>query len=404
MLGGHMRCHMDMNLPEREPPLVIDNSSADERRLGYYLRENPKKTWKFSKLKESAQEKSCPVCDERFTSMRALFCHRKIHSGKDDESGDWCKGRGKGSRSMKFCQDHTRPIHDRERLNLSLLNEDHFVGSSKTKSDLLLIVLSDDETMRLTRRKRTPRIEYDVDERTEGIMNDVDERTEGIMLSAPNGSSYSSKAELDPGTVGAISLMMLSQGETDFNSPGLGVKPFGKSLTPDIFDVEKEKAGVTETSECNESHSSGYLRREQKGVEMEVPTGILCGAREVGLKKARVARSGKDAMYEAATMDGNVMGGSGSRERAELWIELRLNSYKDKVCAEESQVVGELVEKNNAESYKQEAPVDASQGIEGSSGCTELKSINDDSGKLNRQVCSTSCVRSDNGAAPNIGV
>jgi len=223
---------MDMNLPEREPPLVIDNSSADERRLGYYLRENPKKTWKFSKLKESAQEKPCPVCDERFRSMRALFCHMKIHSGKDDESGDWCKGRGKGSRSMKFCQDHTRPIHDRERLNLSLLNEDHFVGSSKTKSDLLLIVLSDDETMRVTRRKRTPRIEYD-----------VYEKTEGILFSAPKGSSYSSKAEQDPRTVGAISLMMLSQGEMDFNSPGLSVKPFGKSLTPNFFDVEKEKGG-----------------------------------------------------------------------------------------------------------------------------------------------------------------
>ncbi|KAL3719273.1 hypothetical protein ACJRO7_004259 [Eucalyptus globulus] len=331
MLGGHMRCHMAMNLPERELPLVIDNSSPGEPRLGYCLRENPKKTWKFSKLKESAQEKPCPVCDKRFRSMRALFSHMKIHSGKDDESGDRCEGRGKGSRSMKFCQDHTRPIHDREILNLSLLNE------------ITLWARARPRTMRVARRKRTPRIEYD-----------VDEKTEGILFSAPKGSSYSSKAEQDPGTVGAISLMMLSQGETDFNSPGLSVKPFGKSLTPNFFDLEKEKGG--------------------------------------------------QAMYEAAIMDGNVMGGSGSRERAELWIELGLNSYKDKVCAEESQVLGEPVEKNNAESYKQEAPVDASQGIEGSRGCTELKSINDDSGKLNRQVCSTSFARSDNGAAPNIGV
>ncbi|KAI6670358.1 hypothetical protein NL676_005243 [Syzygium grande] len=115
------------------------------------------------------------------------------------------------------------------------------------------------------------------------------------------------------------------------------------------------------------------------------------------------AKSGKEPMYEAAMMDRDPMGtaGSDSRERTELWLELGLNSFRDKVHAEESQVF--KYKSRDAESYKQEAPVDASHEIEGSHGCTGLKSI-DDSEKANRQVCSISHVILENGDAPDIGV
>ncbi|KAI6670360.1 hypothetical protein NL676_005245 [Syzygium grande] len=307
MLGGHMRCHLPYSVPERVQPLVIGNSSKEERHLGCSLRVNPKKSWKLSEL-ENAPENLCPDCDKWFRSMRALFCHMKIHPRKHGQSGDRCKDRGKGSRSMKFCWDRTRPIHNGE----SLLNEDRFAGSSKTKSNLLLLVLADGKAMHTPRRKRTPRIAFD-----------VNGRSGGVLLSAPNGSLSSSGAEHDLGTVAPASSIMISRCDTDFNSSGLGIKPFTKSLAPDFIDVGKGR--VTEASECNESHPRGYTRKERKGVELEVPARMH--------KKPKEARSGKEPMYEAAMMDHEPMGtaGSDSRERAELWLELGLNSFRDKV-------------------------------------------------------------------------
>ncbi|KAI6670359.1 hypothetical protein NL676_005244 [Syzygium grande] len=100
-------------------------------------------------------------------------------------------------------------------------------------------------------------------------------------------------------------------------------------------------------------------------------------------------------MDEGAMMDHEMVGiaGSNSRKRAKLWIEPRLNSYGDKVCAKESQVFSILGEENNykskdAESYKQDAPVNASQGIEGNHGYAQLKSIKDHSEKANKHICS----------------
>ncbi|KAI6670354.1 hypothetical protein NL676_005239 [Syzygium grande] len=377
--GGHMRCHLPSSVPERVQPLVIGNSSKEERRVGYSLRENPKKSWKLSELEESAPENPCPVCDRRFRSMRALFCHMKIHSRKHDQRGDRCKDCGKGSRSMKSCRDRMRPIHEGE----SLLNEDRLAGSSKTKSDLLLLVLADDEAMHMTRRKRTPRIAFD-----------VDGRSEGVQLSPPNGSSSSSKAEHDPGTVAPASSIMISRCETDFNSSGLGVKPFTNSSALDFIDVGKGR--VTEASECNESHPREYTRKERKGVELGVPARMH--------KKPKEARSRKEPMYEAAMMDRDAMGtvGSDCRERAELWLELGLNSFRDNVRAEESQVFKN--KSRDTKIYKQEAPVNASHKINGSRDCTGLKSIEDDSEKANRQVCSISRTISENGAAPDTSV
>ncbi|KAL3719269.1 hypothetical protein ACJRO7_004255 [Eucalyptus globulus] len=368
-----MSCQMAKNILRREPSLAIGNGSGKARRLGYCLRENPKKSWKFLGLMENAQENPCSVCHKRFRSTTALFGHMKIHLSKDDERCDWCADRGKGSGSMKSCQDRARPIHDGERLNLSLSSEDRYVGLSKTKGDLLLRVLFDDEAMHMTRRKRTPRVSCD-----------VNERTEGVLFSVPNGFSFSSKAEQDPANEAAVELMMMSQGEAGFNSLGLGIEHFRKSSSLDFIDMEKLR--ITEASQYNERHSRGYTRMEQEGVELEVPAGMLCGAWEVEHKKPEAARSDEQQMYEVAMMDRDMMriAGSDSRAKAELRIDklreigfikyglnLGLNSYRDEVYAEESRVFVELVEENkyksrDTNSYKREAPLNASQGIEGS--------------------------------------
>ncbi|KAI6670361.1 hypothetical protein NL676_005246 [Syzygium grande] len=335
VLGGHMSLPVAKNIAEGEPPLVIDDGGLEEAgRPGYRLRVNPKKSWKFLGLMENSQENPCPVCNKRFGSMNALCGHMKIHSRKDDGSGD--RYQGKGSGSMKSCRDGAKPIHDGKRLSLSLSSEDRYVGWSKTKGDLLLSVLLDDEAMHVTRRKRTPRISYD-----------VDERTEGVLSSTPNGFSFSSEAEQDPVYEAAVLLMILSKGEAGFNSSGLGVEPFQKRSVPDFFDVEKLR--ITEASDHNESHSRGYTRIKRKGVELAVPAGMLCGDREAVYKKPKAARSGEEPMYEAAVMDCDMMGivGSDPRETAELWIEPGLNSYRDKVCAVKSQVSVNWVRKKS---------------------------------------------------------
>ncbi|KAI6670353.1 hypothetical protein NL676_005238 [Syzygium grande] len=89
---------------------------------------------------------------------------------------------------------------------------------------------------------------------------------------------------------------------------------------------------------------------ERKGVGLAVPTSMLRGDREIEHKKPKEARLGEEPI--------------------------------DNVCTEESQVFSILGEENkyksrDAESYKQDASVDASQGIEGNHGYAQLKSIKD---------------------------
>lgn len=165
-----------------------------------------------------------------------------------------------------------------------------------------------------------------------------------------------------------------------------------------------EKLRVTEASKYNESHSRGYRRKERKGIRLAVSTSMLHGDKEAKHRKPKAARSIKELMYEAAMMDRDAIGtvGFDSRERAKLWLEHGLNSFRNKVCAEESQVF--WYESRDAESYNQEAPVDVSHEIEGSRACTVFNSIKDNLEKANRQLCSLSRAILENGDAPDIGV
>ncbi|KAL3719267.1 hypothetical protein ACJRO7_004253 [Eucalyptus globulus] len=184
--------------------------------------------------------------------------------------------------------------------------------------------------------------------------------------------------------------LIMNQGETDFNSLGLAGL--------DFFDVGKGL--IIEASKWNESHSSGYLRMGRKGVELEVLADMFCGAREVGLKKPQAARSSDELMDEAAMMDCGMMGTAGIaspnlRGRLEIRIELGLNLYKDEQNKYKSR---------DAESYKQDAPINASQGIEGSCGCTDLESIKGRLKEGEQALCLISCIRSYNRNATDISI
>ncbi|KAI3463895.1 hypothetical protein Pfo_020558 [Paulownia fortunei] len=101
-LGGHMRSHLinissadhqktNEKLPKKKlPPLVNGKSNCKTDfimegggQFGCGLRENPKKTSKFSKSSEEdtlLQEKLCKECGKSFQSWKALFGHMKCHS------------------------------------------------------------------------------------------------------------------------------------------------------------------------------------------------------------------------------------------------------------------------------------------------------------------------------------
>ncbi|CAN6477256.1 unnamed protein product [Victoria cruziana] len=91
-LGGHMRSHMTMSSTDVDEGCQMGKvgNGGDEEAGGseshkqgaYGLRENPKKSWRFSDSVRLAAKDSkiCKDCGKWFPSLRALFGHMRSHS------------------------------------------------------------------------------------------------------------------------------------------------------------------------------------------------------------------------------------------------------------------------------------------------------------------------------------
>jgi len=85
-LGGHMRSHVVANSAEFHEKDQFLNAS----KLGYVLRENPRKTWRAVDHARPPllMEKVCKQCGKGFQSMKALCGHMASHSEKERGTKD----------------------------------------------------------------------------------------------------------------------------------------------------------------------------------------------------------------------------------------------------------------------------------------------------------------------------
>ncbi|KAG2715559.1 hypothetical protein I3760_03G084000 [Carya illinoinensis] len=196
VLGGHMRCHMSKNPSKRLKKVIKSNMDLEgDDHAGYGLRENPKKSWKFSRSDKgtSGQEIVCKMCGKEFESLRALFGHMRHHSGRQ-RSRIHCKECGEGFASLRALTTHKKS-HS-ERIEASV---ESWTSSSQ---QMELNNQSNSENLGLVRRKRSNRMRYKI---------------------CPNSSfsslnvSFSSK-EIEPEVAEvAICLVMLSRGVTNWD-------------------------------------------------------------------------------------------------------------------------------------------------------------------------------------------
>lgn len=103
----------DEKSPKKKlPPLSNPKTDLPMDQLAYGLRENPKKTSKFTKPDQHTallQDKCCKECGKAFQSWKALFGHMKCHSVNGNsrvitnclEEDSW-----------NSCSDHQKPIMD----------------------------------------------------------------------------------------------------------------------------------------------------------------------------------------------------------------------------------------------------------------------------------------------------
>ncbi|KAB1211501.1 Zinc finger protein ZAT4 [Morella rubra] len=295
VLGGHMRCHTSKKSAKgRKKGIKSEMGFEGCGHTGYGLRENPKKSWKFSRSGHGASEQElvCKMCDRAFESLKALFGHMRHHSGRR-RSGLHCRECGKGFGSVGALTTHKRSHCER----FEVCIESSTTSSQKMDMDNQ----SYGESLGLVRRKRSNRMRYKI--------------RPNSSFSSLNESLCFGEIEQEVAEV-AMCLVMLSEGVrnwdgfcslteySDNDSETVEVKSSGqnKRIANDnedgIFALEgddscKMKKRRVEDSDSGVSHSktvlaektvyefsendSGFGISEEKKVELEIPVDKFYG-------------------------------------------------------------------------------------------------------------------------------
>ncbi|KDP27220.1 hypothetical protein JCGZ_19919 [Jatropha curcas] len=197
LLSGHMRIHVLAGKGSAKEEINLENGNMGIE--GYGLRENPKKSWKFSGLKndngtESVEEiMQCRVCGKQFESQRSLHGHMRHCSEK---KGICCKECGRGFKTLRSLTGHMRLHSDKYRVSTKESR------TSSSRPNLVVMALSDTDTVSLVRKKRSNRIRYKV--------------TPNSSFSSLNESISGFEVEQEVEEV-AMCLMMLSRGVCDWD-------------------------------------------------------------------------------------------------------------------------------------------------------------------------------------------
>lgn len=212
----------------------MDSAKGDDGHISYDLRENPKKSWKFSSFNHAAsasastQESQCKVCGKDFESLKALYGHMRHHSRRERERIQ-CKECGKALLSAKSLSNHMR-VHSQK---LRPCNE-----SGAVKSLVL-------------KKKRSKRKRYNF--------------IGSSSISTLN-ESLSSVTEIDQEVVQtAISLMMLSRGVQDWGKFCSSSEfSCNDSVTIEVKSFGKKKRLLTNRAGCSVSNGNGCLLKKPR--------------------------------------------------------------------------------------------------------------------------------------------
>ncbi|KAJ4841151.1 hypothetical protein Tsubulata_016911 [Turnera subulata] len=210
MLGGHMRVHgASSSIKAKLKPQSRDMGFDGCNTPGYGLRENPKKSWRFSGSPQDdgaafGETLGSKVCGREFGALKSLHGHMTHHSEQERRAAG-CKmfqERKKihwKNRSGELLRQKP-PINQKKQGNLKQ-TEVSIESRASSRSNLVLMSISDSDTGIVSRRKRSSRMRYKIHPDS--------------SFSSLNESETGCEIEQEMQEV-AVCLIMLSRGERRF--------------------------------------------------------------------------------------------------------------------------------------------------------------------------------------------